>query len=287
MLVSLFLFVLVGFQFNFYFNQANQVPLTSVNYPPFMVDNDTCVLASSSSTTAPPLIAYLQTGCRLYYRSIKFNPADTSKLAALMEKGYTRAVKFVSTDFVFGATGVNQGTQIDQTITTSVVQPLRVWILMYPRFPITGAGSSGTNIAVQPVALARSDYASGVLTGRLQDCNIKINNIPYYRNQINSQGNYPQDWWERYKEQVDPQLGTAISYQEFLSIANYHCLDISRLSDRLQSPTQSVSLQVSGVRSDKNGLTHDVYYLIERMNQVTFRFSSSDVNMVVGNIEGS
>ena len=279
----------LGFQMNFYFNQSQDATLAQTNYPPFMCDNDANVLtAPGTYITPPPLIHYVAPGPRLYYRSVKFQPSDNSRLAAMMEKGYTKTIKFLSTDFVFGAgaaLGV-QGSSLNQVITTSVVQPVRVWVLLYPVITAGAANATLPNNA-QTTATARSDYASGVLPGRLQDANILINNLPYLKNTINMQGQFPEDWYERFKEQVDPQLGTQITYEEFLHIANYHCFDVSRLSDRLQSPTQSVSLAISATRSDSNAYPCNFLFLIERMNMATIRFSSSDVNMVVGNIEGA
>ena len=67
----------------------------------------------------------------------------------------------------------------------------------------------------------------------------------------------------------------------------YLCMDLTRLSDRLQSPTEPVSLTFVGTRDDTSltGTQLQLYYLVERLNQVTFRFSSSDVAIVVGNLD--
>jgi hypothetical protein len=272
----------IGFQINFYFNQSTGASPSLSHYPPLMTTDNQLLLAggvtaSYKQAVAPPVIKYVSPGVRLWYRSVKFQPQDTAKLGAMFEKGFTKSINFISTDYIVGSgLPIAPGGPVDVTLTTIVVQPLRVWVLMYPQFL-----STPTN------ALSRSDYASGCLIGLLRDCNIQINQMPYFKNVINMQGQNPQDWYERLKEQIDPQLGAMISYTEFLQTYNLMCIDISRLSDRLQSPTQAVGVQITGTRSDTNPYNVIPVFLIERMNQATFRFSSSDVNLVVGNIEGS
>lgn len=62
-------------------------------------------------------------------------------------------------------------------------------------------------------------------------------------------------------------------------------MDLTRISDRLQSPTEPVSLLFQGQRSDGLAFSLELYFLVERLNQVTFRFSASDVAIVVGNLD--
>jgi hypothetical protein len=80
-----------------------------------------------------------------------------------------------------------------------------------------------------------------------------------------------------------------IRYVDWLQFKRYLCFDLTRLADRLQSPTEPVQLAFLGTRDDNlpNGIGAvppqlQVYALTERLNQVTFRFSSSDVAIVVG-----
>lgn len=252
--------------------------------------------APALSTVTAPIITYANiganSGCRLWYKSVKYSPEDAARVSEMFAKGYTRSVKFLSTDYVpWGGLGpVAPGGAMNQTLTTSVVQPLRVWVLLYPVFSGSGVvvPTATSTANAQPAnALQRSDYSWGVIPGFLQDVQIQVNNLPYFRNVINQGGNYPQDWYERMKEQVPAGWGADFSYTEFIHTWCAHCIDVSRLSDRLQSPTQSVSLQITANRSDKGPYSVVPTFLIERQNQATFRFSSSDVTLVVGNIEGS
>lgn len=272
---------------------------------------DNSLLINTASTTPPltspvagaggaPIIQYANTGsnsgCRLWYKSVKYAPEDMARVADMFAKGYTRSVKFISTDYVpwsglasIAPAGSNtSGGAMNQTLTTSVVQPLRVWALLYPVFAGTAVGTSGTTQNIQSAnALQRSDYSWGTIPGFLQDVQIQVNNLPYFRNVINQGGNYPQDWYERIKEQVPAGWGASFSYLDYIHTWCAHCIDVSRLSDRLQSPTQSVSLQITSNRADQGPWNVVPTFLIERQNQATFRFSSSDVSLVVGNIEGS
>ena len=88
--------------------------------------------------------------------------------------------------------------------------------------------------------------------------------------------------WEQLKEQFNPDDGSMIRFQDWLQFKRYLCLDLTRVSDRIQSPTEPVSLIFIGTRNDNLNTPVQVYFLIERLNQVTFRFSSSDVAIVVG-----
>lgn len=78
-----------------------------------------------------------------------------------------------------------------------------------------------------------------------------------------------------------------IRYEDWRNYKRYLCYDLTRLSDRLQSPTEPVSLAFIGTRVDGLAPKLQLYFLVERLNQVTFRFSSSDVAIVVGNCQYS
>lgn len=299
----------VGFQLNLYFNQPNGQSPYQTQFPPCMTgDNSSLVPASGGSPTlggvpsnvvGAPTIFYNGTvgansGCRLWYKSVKYAPEDAARISDMFAKGYTRSVKFISTDYIpyAGLSPLQPGQTLNQTLTTSVVQPLRIWTLLYPVFAngSSTTGIVGTNAAgnTQPAnSLQRSDYSWGTVPGFLQDVQIQVNNLPYYRNVINQGGAYPQDWYERIKEQIPAGWGSDFSYLDYIHTWAAMCNDVSRLSDRLQSPTQSVSLQLTGTRADKGPFGVVPTFLVERQNQCTFRFSSSDVQLVVGNIEGS
>lgn len=76
-----------------------------------------------------------------------------------------------------------------------------------------------------------------------------------------------------------------ISYVDFVNYKRLLCFDLTRISDRLQSPTEPVNLQFLGTRDDNLPTQTQLYYLTERLNQITFRFSSADVAIVVGNLD--
>lgn len=68
-----------------------------------------------------------------------------------------------------------------------------------------------------------------------------------------------------------------INYVDFSTYKRTLCFDLTRISDRLQSPTEPVNLTFQANRADVGPNNVQLYFLTERLNQVTFRFSSSDV----------
>jgi hypothetical protein len=124
-------------------------------------------------------------------------------------------------------------------------------------------------------------YASGILPGQFTSTNILVNNVPYWRQDFTT----PTDHWNQLKEQFTNDKGSMLRYVDWLNFQRYLCFDISRISLRLQSPTEPVSLIFKGQRNDGMLYQLEMFYLIERMNQITMRFSSSDVAIVVGNLD--
>jgi hypothetical protein len=76
-----------------------------------------------------------------------------------------------------------------------------------------------------------------------------------------------------------------ISYEDFANYKRTIVFDLTRISERLMSPTEPVSLIFQGTRNDGLSYSLDLFFLVERKNQVTFRFSAADVAIVVGNLD--
>jgi hypothetical protein len=249
-------------------------------------------------TTGAPAIAYgasVQTGlygqgCRLYYRSIKLNPTENEAFKTKLMRGFTKKIKFISTDIYQHTSAVFAKTGNSMVIAPSIVWPLRVWVLLYSN------GTSGSqNVYAQngslcgnwgsgpPSATAVAQAAQCSLQcthGWMTNANISVNNQPYFKNALMT----PDDFWLQFKEQLNRNTGCMISYQDFITKFRYHCFDLSRLSDRLPSKTEAVSLVLNFDRQDVTGGSCDPVVMIERLNQVQMDFSSSDVNITVGNI---
>jgi hypothetical protein len=272
----------VGFNIQLYFNQPNGVSgSVAPNFPVFQTDANSTLITGGTTITGNPQIFYGKgsgTTCRLYYRTVKFSPADNARAAQMLTTGFTKSVKFISTDWnqqqnLVTANNGAVGNVVQYQITNSIVHPLRVWVLAY----LVDTAATPLNMLQQPY------YAPGVVTGSFINTNININNVPYFRQPQATE----EEQWEQLREQFNPDEGSMIRFVDWQQFKRYLCMDLTRLSDRLQSPTEPVSLTFVGFRDDQSlsGTQLQVYYLIERLNQVTFRFSSSDVAIVVGNLD--
>jgi hypothetical protein len=303
----------MGFNFQFILRQthnSNQVGNTSSsvqcyqNCPPLMgaslfgpsysaTQTFACYTAGMPSisygqTLAGTYMASYGTQCRLYYRSIKLNPSENEQFKARLMRGFTKKIKFISTDIFQPQTAISTQSGNFQ-IAPSIVWPLRVWALLY-----TTNGQSGVNTAVGALggnwksAVPAAGGEDGrapmnglqVVHGWLRNANIMVNNQPYFKNNLQT----VDDFWLQLKDQFNRNTGSMISYTDFVRNFRYHCFDISRLSDRLPSKTEAVSLSLTYDRADNVGQQCDLVVLIERMNQVQFDFSASDVAVTVGNI---
>ena len=229
------------------------------------------------------------TGCRLYYRSIKLNPSENEQFKSKLMRGFTKKIKFISTDYFQNNQTVSSS--INSIISPSIVWPLRVWVLLYTSCGIdisnSTTGALGGNFSN---AVPGGGDTSGrgqaaqcglqVVHGWLKNANILVNNQPYFKNNLQT----VDDFWLQLKEQFNRNTGSMLTYQDFCRNFRYHCFDLSRLSDRLPSKTEAVTLQLTADRADNTGGKCDLVVMIERMNQVQFDFSASDVAVTVGNI---
>ncbi len=106
-----------------------------------------------------------------------------------------RSIKFISCDWFREPVAVSAGTSNHQfQFSTSVVHPLRVWVLPYPQFPggLSGTTSNLTQSLIRE-ALIDPTFAPGVVTGAFTQTNMLVNSIPYFRqNQQNVD-----DQWEQ------------------------------------------------------------------------------------------
>ena len=142
---------------------------------PFTVD--------SVGPVPPPVITIgpassnglMLSNCRLYYRSVKFQPSLNQRLVEKLNSGYTKKVFYRVTDTYTpsaGETNVTTGS-INRLVSASTVHPLRVWLLAPPTGGLSTAGS---------------DTVNGTFTfpGAFTNANIMINNANYYQNSLNT-----------------------------------------------------------------------------------------------------
>lgn len=261
-------------------------PFATAQYPPFMTSNNTTIQSGGQDDTATPAIFYgnykgSATPCRLYYRVVKFQPQDNTEMAKKLTAGFTKSFTFISTDWIIPQGGpISSSSSVSQIyLSQSVVHPLRLWALGY-------ANNASINVVngvpTKPGAFIQSaSYAPGVVTGLFNNVNVLVNNLPYFRQNMQN----THDLYEQLREQFNPDTGSMISYEDFSQYKRTLCFDLTRISDRLQSPTEPVSLIFQGTRNDGLQYNLDMVFLVERKNQVTFRFSAADVAIVVGNLD--
>jgi hypothetical protein len=225
-------------------------------------------------------------GCRLYYRSIRLEPKDNRLLSEKLMSGYTRTFNFITTDY---ATGPPISGSADTSFTTviqqGVVYPMRVWALFWPE-------GHGPN--------TRTNRLGSLQNCKIRNANIMINNSPYFKSPIDSSW----DWWMQLREQFNPEKGSVLNWDSFRRFQHFHCFDISRLADRLASPTEPCNLTVTMQRKVENGKTAktvnpqddpdylstssdvrwDYMFATERLNQIKFHMNASNVTIVVGSV---
>ncbi len=231
----------VGFTFQFTFAQYNGNPAQpQFSYPPFQVSNNTYLLAGGGDNTPYPAVYYgkdvgsTSSGTRLYYRVVKFSPADNARVAEKLTSGFTKSIKFISCDWFREPVPVPVGGSSHQfQFSTSVVHPLRVWVLPYAQNTYSGAVANLSQPNTREF-LIDPTYAPGIITGHFTQTNILVNSIPYFRQ---NQQNYA-DQWEQLREQFDPDNGSMISEVDFRGYKRLLCFDLTRIADRLQSPTE-------------------------------------------------
>jgi hypothetical protein len=124
-------------------------------------------------------------------------------------------------------------------------------------------------------------YAPGVVPGSFTQTNILLNNVPYYLQNLQT----IEEQWNILRDQFTADSGAMIRFIDWLNYYRIGCFDLTRIADRLSNPTQPVSIQFQGQRNDGLPYSLEMFYLVEREMQITFRFSSSDVAIVVGNLD--
>jgi hypothetical protein len=267
----------VGWNIQLFFAQTNGAS-PSFTFPPLQVGNNVNEIQGGNDyTTTSPAIFYGQTiaggsGCRLYYRSVKFSPADNARMAERLTSGFTKSIKFISTDWIQPISNLiipSQGT-VQIQIEQSVVHPLRVWLLPYANNTNLTAQTTNPVTSLIGSFIKSAVYAPGVLQGYFNQTNVLVNQVPYFRQAFQ---NF-EDQWEQLREQFNPDTGSMIRQTDWRNYKRYQVYDITRLSDRLQSPTEPVSLSFQGNRADGLPYNLELFFLVERLNQVGVSFDS-------------
>lgn len=281
--------------------------------------------------------------CRLYYRSVKFAAEDNVAVTEMLKEGYTKNIKFLSTDFVLdrniaydvgNSTSTSywnrstvESSQVTRQLTSSIVNFTRLVAMMWPGINMPGAWvNNTTTMAINSTAYGQCGYdspylPSGCPTGVIRQANLQINSQNYFTNWLLNE----YDFWNQLSDQFNQNTGSMIRPQDFFSgsgigmpgrnlltqqtfgapIYRYHVFDATRLKSRLPSPTEPVAVQISytydiepayyptapgtsgaavssGVSTTSRVAT--ILWCMERMSSLSITFSSSNVELYVGNI---
>jgi len=165
-------------------------------------------------------------------------------MAERLTTGFTKSIKFISTDWFREPVPVAVGTSTHQfQFSTSVVHPLRIWVVPYPyiTFPIAGVAGLNAVSAGSREMLTDPTFAPGVVCGYFTQTNILVNNgqfihsymhhcacyifthayitsfcifaVPYFRQNFQT----VDDLWEQLREQLSVLMRQ-------ISFCVFHCL---------------------------------------------------------------
>jgi len=265
----------LGLQFQLYLTQ-----------PEGIVQNQQMFMTAAGVNAASigqPIVSYgiqsdIKQTARLYVRNVKFNAADSIRMNAKLSENFTKSINFISTDYIpdRSSAGTSFGGEtavfFQQEVVSSIVYPLRLWMLCYPDVAVSS----------DPAAMR---WPTSSYPYYLDQANVMINGVPYWKLPLK----FPQDHWEMLKDNFPSLNSTVITYNDFIRFGSVMCFDLQRLGlERITSPTEPVSLTVQGTLTKAPGNNYagscKVVYLIERMNEITFSFGSQTTSLVVGNI---
>lgn len=207
--------------------------------------------------------------CRLFYRQCTLSAADNTTFGKMLEQGFTREIKFTTTDIVTNPSFSLGTTNYQETINQSVVNPQRVVGLL--KTPTQDAGA----------------YFYGSTSHfHFQQVNIDVNNQPAFIQPFT--GDYMQ--YQVVREQMMPETASALPFQTWKFMKRYCVFDLTRMGNRLQSPGTAVSLRVNGVHipftsSWTNSTTNTALtavWLVESKSTLIVNYSKSGVQIVVG-----
>lgn len=207
------------------------------------------------------------TGCRLYYKTVKYSPEVNRMLAQKLQSGFKKNLSFRITDTYLASgsdVAVAASSAVDKLVSASTTAPLKVWFLASPTATITGA-SQGRTLSLY--------------TGKLRNANILVNNTRYYDQNLDT----PRMFYDIIRDSM--QAGDIheglINFNDWIAGYALHCFDLTRLGNKMRNPSEAVSLQVQATR-DVDGQTADHHYVVERLQKVQLNLSSGESSVIVG-----
>jgi hypothetical protein len=200
---------------------------------------------SATNASYPPTVS-IDTGHRCYLVYRKVTPP--LRFLKQLETNAIRKVNFLSTETtVFSA---NTTANFNETITTSIVNPRRVWVELHQAGSLAYATSKGDNTSQETTKVGYCYPATAI--GRITNAQIMVDGKPYFENTVGSTVGQLEPW-RMLQEQFpnkgqDNMPGSLINYNDFLTTKAIYCFDISRVGGLLKVPNKPVSIGVKFTR---------------------------------------
>ena len=205
-------------------------------------------------------------GCRLYYRQVMFSPEQAVRVAAMLQKGFSKTISYNITDVNNQFTNLAAG-NVTHSISSGVINPQRVWVLVLPTGVVNG-----------------QTWPSPCVTGQngITSANILIQGKPYF---INLRTNLYEFWDDLQDIQPPTAAGmdtsSILNFSDFINTYRINCFDMTRQKNKLIDPNMSIPLTFQGTLLSQSGNV-DVIYLIEHKVTCRLNFGESDVKVVYG-----
>jgi len=261
-----------GWQFQFRIDWIQSQNGLGNNPAPFMCDGQ----------CSPPVIAIggmvsdsdFLPACYLWIRKCTLRKSDNLRLATAIRSGINHEIIYQKVEQTRRTLGAQ--VNLDDNISVAVVNPKKVFINAMPN----GNRSS--------------PYTTMSYTIQTTNLNMNVNNTPF----LQTPYNYDFLVFQMLYEQFWPESGSDINYQDWRSFRHLLCFDLDRLGSKLGDVAGSVSLRLTGQRTDSyagnatnfgnGGICNlDVVTFLVREAIVVFNTSTSGVQLAVGDYSQS
>lgn len=237
----------------------DQLELTLMTTNNGSVDNFTPLMTPTGGFV--PTIS-IRGPCRLYYRRVEFNSSDQQIINGIVSRGLEKEIHYIRTEW-FQPQKANTSTSLTQLITSSAINPVRVWAINRP------AGKSLLAVAGQ------SQIANVPAT----TSNLMVNNTKLFDSDLE----FTHDHWEQFKEQLvdytvdrnDSQI-TFLDYQQHFQ--GYHVYDLIRNKYNVLTKNSASELIW---KCTKPGTSVDIDFIVERSAQVNINMGGDGMVSVI------
>lgn len=195
---------------------------------------------------------------RLYHQQIKLLADDQATYESMLKNGATKSLQYITSNLykpqtTTGAVSGYGGNLINQTVSSSVVKPLRLFV---------HAGAVGHSTSITDLSNSGS--------ARFTQTNVSINNVPFYSQNLLLDR-------ELYSLVQESFTDTIVKYGDFVQGNYLTCFDFSRL--QLADKNSACNVSFSASYASASGF--DCSFVLDRLQTVEMTFGSSSVVAVV------